>query len=72
MSLSFVSAVPASVTLLGGEQSARRIHLFVSVALLLFLLVHVVMVCISGFKSRMRAMIIGLPDKHTDSNMERS
>ena len=59
MSLSFVSAFPATVTLLGGEQSARTLHFFVSIALVLFLIVHVVMVCVAGFKSRMRAMITG-------------
>jgi thiosulfate reductase cytochrome b subunit len=59
MSLAFVSAFPATVTLLGGEQSARTIHFFVSLALLLFVLVHVVMVCVAGFKRRMRAMITG-------------
>jgi thiosulfate reductase cytochrome b subunit len=59
MSPAFVSAIPATVTLLGGQQSARTIHFFVSVALLLFLLVHVVMVCLAGFRSRMRAMITG-------------
>jgi thiosulfate reductase cytochrome b subunit len=31
----------------------------VSVALVLFLLVHVVMIFLAGFKSRMRAMITG-------------
>jgi thiosulfate reductase cytochrome b subunit len=59
MSPAFVSAVPASVTLLGGRQSARTLHFFVSLALLLFLVVHVVMVCLAGFKSRTRAMITG-------------
>jgi len=59
MSPAFVSAVPATVTLLGGQQSARTIHFFVSLALLLFLLVHVVMICLAGFSSRMRAMITG-------------
>jgi len=59
MSLAFVSAFPTTVTLLGGEQSARTLHFFVSIALVLFLLVHVVMVCVAGFKSRMRAMITG-------------
>ncbi len=57
MSLAFASAFPSSVTLLGGQQSARTIHFFVSVALVLFLLVHVVMIFLAGFKSRMRAMI---------------
>ena len=44
MSPAFVSAFPATVTLLGGRQSARTLHFFVSLALLLFLLVHVAMV----------------------------
>src|SRR5229473_6548933 len=59
MSPAFVSAFPASVTLLGGRQSARTIHFFVSVALVLFLLVHVAMVCLAGFRSRTGAMITG-------------
>jgi len=59
MSLAFVSAFPASVTLLGGQQSARTIHFFVTLALVLFLLVHIVMVWLAGFRSRMRAMITG-------------
>jgi len=59
MSLGFVSAFPATVTLLGGEQSARTLHFFVSIALVLFLVVHVVMVCVAGFRNRMRAMITG-------------
>jgi thiosulfate reductase cytochrome b subunit len=61
MSLAFVSAFPLTVTLLGGEQSARTIHFFVSLFLLLFVLVHVVMIFIAGFRSRMRAMITGHP-----------
>jgi thiosulfate reductase cytochrome b subunit len=59
MSLAFDSAFPLTVTLLGGEQSARTIHFFVSLFLLLFVLVHVVMVFLAGFRSRMRAMITG-------------
>jgi thiosulfate reductase cytochrome b subunit len=70
MSPAFVSTVPATVTLLGGRQSARTLHFFVSVALLLFVLVHVVMVFIAGFGSRMRAMITGRAD--TDIDMERT
>jgi len=59
MSPAFVSAVPATVELLGGQQSARTIHFFVSLALLGFLIVHVTMVSLAGFRSRMRAMITG-------------
>jgi thiosulfate reductase cytochrome b subunit len=65
MSPAFVSAVPAAVTLLGGQQSARTIHFFVSLALLVFLLIHVVMVFRAGFRSRTRAMIIGTPKERT-------
>ncbi len=66
MSPAFVSAVPATVTLLGGQQSARTIHFFGSLALLLFVLVHVVMVFVAGFRSRMRAMITGRAGIDTD------
>jgi thiosulfate reductase cytochrome b subunit len=59
MSPAFVSAIPGAVTLLGGQQSARTIHFFISLALLLFLLVHIVMVAIAGFRSRVGAMISG-------------
>lgn len=59
MSPAFVSAFPSSVALLGGRQSARTIHFFVSLALVLFLAVHVVMVFLAGFRSRTGAMITG-------------
>jgi len=59
MSPSFVSAVPLSVILLGGRQTARTLHFFVSWALVIFLVIHVTMVAVSGFRSRMRAMITG-------------
>ena len=59
MSPAIVSVFPVAVTSLGGQQSARTIHFFVSLFLLLFFVVHIVMVCIAGFKSRMRAMITG-------------
>ena len=59
MSPSFVSAVPAAVNILGGQQSARTLHFFVTGALALFLLVHVFMVFLAGFRSRMRAMVTG-------------
>jgi thiosulfate reductase cytochrome b subunit len=62
MSPGFVSAFPATVTVFGGQQSARTIHFFVTLALVLFLVVHVVMICVAGFRSRMRAMITGRAD----------
>jgi thiosulfate reductase cytochrome b subunit len=66
MSPAFVSVFPATVNVLGGQQSARTLHFFVSLALLLFLLVHVGMVCIAGFRSRMRAMITGRAATHLE------
>jgi thiosulfate reductase cytochrome b subunit len=66
MSPSFVSAFPFTVNSLGGQQSARTLHFFVSLALLLFFLVHVFMVFFAGFTSRMRAMITGRPGVHTE------
>jgi len=62
MSPAFTSSFPATVTLLGGRQSARTIHFFVAVSLLLFLLLHVGMVWFVGFRSRMRTMITGRID----------
>jgi thiosulfate reductase cytochrome b subunit len=66
MSPAIASAFPAAVTALGGQQSARTIHFFVSVFLLLFLLVHIVMVCRAGFRNRMRAMITGRAGAHKE------
>ncbi|HEX3879754.1 MAG TPA: cytochrome b/b6 domain-containing protein [Bryobacteraceae bacterium] len=59
MSLGFDAAFPWSVTLLGGRQSARTIHFFLSLALALFLFVHILMVWLAGFRSRTAAMITG-------------
>jgi thiosulfate reductase cytochrome b subunit len=59
MSPAIASVFPVVVTVFGGQQSARTIHFFVSVFLVLFLLVHIVMVYLAGFRNRMRAMITG-------------
>lgn len=59
MSPGFNSAIPFVVTFWGGRQSARTLHFFVSVLLVLFLVVHVFMVFLAGFRTRMRAMITG-------------
>ena len=59
MSPSFVSAFPAAVNVLGGQQSARTLHFFLTGALVLFLLVHILMVIVAGFWSRVRAMTTG-------------
>ena len=59
MSPAIASVIPAAVTVLGGQQSARTLHFFVSGFLVLFLMVHVLMVCLAGFRNRVRAMITG-------------
>ncbi len=59
MSPAVASAFPFTVTAFGGQQSARTIHFFVSIFLVLFLLVHVVMIFLAGFRNRMRGMITG-------------
>ncbi len=66
MSPAFASVLPAAVAVLGGQQSARTLHFFISILLLLFFVVHVVMVCISGFRSRMRGMITGQIDSYKE------
>jgi len=59
LSPSFNAAFPWGVTLLGGRQSARTLHFFVTWALVLFLVVHVAMIAVSGFWNRMRGMTTG-------------
>jgi thiosulfate reductase cytochrome b subunit len=59
MSPAITSVVPALVNIFGGQQSARTIHFFVANFLVLFLLVHIAMVCLAGFTNRVRAMITG-------------
>ena len=45
--------------LFGGYQSARTIHFFTFIALLVFVFVHVMMVIRSGLRRQIRAMTIG-------------
>lgn len=59
MSFGFDSAFPVAVRLLGGHQTARSLHFLVTILLAVFLLVHVVMIILAGFRARMRAMITG-------------
>jgi len=66
MSPAIASAFPFAVTVFGGQQSARTIHFFVSIFLVIFLVVHIVMICLAGFKNRMRAMITGRVGAHKE------
>lgn len=59
MSPAITAAYPFLLKIFAGAQSARTIHFFAALALVLFLLVHIVMVIRSGFKQQMRAMILG-------------
>jgi thiosulfate reductase cytochrome b subunit len=59
--------VPLLIDLFGGRQSARTIHFLVTDLLLLFVLVHLLQVIITGAFNNMRGMITGryavLPEK---------
>jgi thiosulfate reductase cytochrome b subunit len=59
MSPAITSVFPFLVTAFGGQQSARTSHFFVACALVLFSLVHIALVCQTGFQRRMKAMITG-------------
>jgi thiosulfate reductase cytochrome b subunit len=59
MAPGWVSIFPATVTLLGGQQSARTIHFVVTALLTIFALGHVGMVWRHGFVRLTRAMIVG-------------
>jgi len=63
MSPTLTSVFPALSGVFGGRQSARTAHFFLAVSLLLFLLVHVVMVWLAGFRTRVQAMITGCARK---------
>jgi thiosulfate reductase cytochrome b subunit len=59
MSPALTSVFPALVTVLGGHQTARTIHFFGAIVLVLFVLVHIAMVWRAGFRRRVGAMITG-------------
>ena len=59
MAPAFTAIFPWVVNVVGGRQSARTLHFVVTIVLVLFTIVHVAMVALVGFRSRMRAMITG-------------
>ncbi len=59
MSPAITASYPFLLKMFFGEESARTIHFFAAVALLLFLVVHVVMVIRSGFKQNILAITFG-------------
>lgn len=59
MSPAITAAFPFLLDVFGGFQSARTVHFFTFAALLLFLVVHVAMVFVTGAGRQLRAMTWG-------------
>ncbi|MGU3538273.1 cytochrome b/b6 domain-containing protein [Methylobacterium sp. A54F] len=59
MSPAMDAAVPFLTEVFGGRQSARSIHFIVANLLVLFVIVHVLLVLVSGFWNNMRGMVTG-------------
>jgi thiosulfate reductase cytochrome b subunit len=59
LSPGFNAVFPLGVNLLGGRQSARTLHFFISDLLVVFLVGHITMIALNGFWSRTREMITG-------------
>ncbi|MBN3522057.1 cytochrome b/b6 domain-containing protein [Algoriphagus lutimaris] len=59
MSPAITAAYPFLLDIFGGYQSARTIHFFSSLSLEVFLIVHVLMIILSGFKAQLRYMTLG-------------
>ena len=59
MSPGMDAAFPLLIDMFGGRQSARTIHFISASLIVLFVLVHLVMVLISGFWNNLRSMITG-------------
>ncbi|MBV9754963.1 MAG: cytochrome b/b6 domain-containing protein [Hyphomicrobiales bacterium] len=65
MSPGIDTAVPQLLSAFGGRQSARLIHFLAAFGLVLFVIVHVVMVLVSGVWNNIRSMITGWYDLGT-------
>ena len=59
MSPGFNAAAPWLIDVFGGRQSARTIHFIAANLIVLFIIVHVVLVLISGVWNNLRSMITG-------------
>jgi thiosulfate reductase cytochrome b subunit len=59
MSPAVTAAMPFLFDLFGGRQSARTIHFLVANLLVLFVLVHIIQVVVTGVFNNMRSMITG-------------
>ena len=59
MSPSMDAGAPWLLDLFGGRQSARTVHFLGAVGITLFIIVHIVLVIISGLWNNMRSMVTG-------------
>ncbi|TXR47603.1 cytochrome b/b6 domain-containing protein [Phyllobacterium endophyticum] len=59
MSPGFNAIFPWLLDVFGGRQSARTIHFIAASLIVLFVIVHIVMVLVSGFWNNLRSMITG-------------
>lgn len=55
----FTAISPELIDLFGGRQTARTLHVFCSILLVLFVIVHLMQMIIAGTLNQLRAMIIG-------------
>ena len=53
------TVIPGWVDAVGGRQSARTLHFIVAWLLVLFVLIHVFQVIVTGFWNNLRSMITG-------------
>ncbi|MES2180306.1 MAG: cytochrome b/b6 domain-containing protein [Gemmatimonadota bacterium] len=64
MAPGFTAVFSPAVSLLGGQQSARTLHFVVTIALVLFTLVHLMMIVLAGFRARVLPMIAGTTEEN--------
>ncbi len=66
MSPALDAAFPFLLDLFGGRQSARTVHFLCATGIVLFVLVHVLMVLVSGVWNNLRSMITGRYEIETE------
>ena len=59
MAPAITAALPVLLRTFGGYQSARTIHFFAFAALVIFVVMHLLMIVLSGFRRQMRGMTLG-------------
>ena len=70
MSPAMDATFPGWVDLFFGRQSVRTIHFVIAWALVLFVMIHVFMVIVSGFWNNLRSMITGYYNIESETNHE--